>query len=135
MVLLPIPGAPSTATGSGGTPSHAATTAATSPSRPTTSGLAASPAAPRPGGDHAAGARVSLSACNTSSSSCSGLENRPAITPDSSTRARNARCRACNPGSPSSNRPGGTGTAASSSSKNTSRGSPASDAVSNSSSV
>ena len=59
----------------------------------------------------------------------------PAVTPDSSILARNARCRACNCGSVFSNIFGGIGSAAFSSSKNTSCGSPASAAVSNSSSV
>jgi hypothetical protein len=43
--LLPIPGAPSTAAGSGGTASYAVTSQLTSPSRPTRSGGAGSPSA------------------------------------------------------------------------------------------
>jgi hypothetical protein len=87
IVLLPIPGAPSTATGSGGVASHAATSAATSNSRPTRSGRTGSLAAcPATGGGSNFG-RVSCRACSNNSSSCSGLANLPAVIPESSNRA------------------------------------------------
>ena len=91
IVLLPIPGAPSTATGSGGVPSHACTSAATSSFRPDQIRRApeASPHA-RPGRVKAGPARRgSCSACSSKTSSCSGLANFATITPAFSILSRN----------------------------------------------
>ena len=99
IVLLPIPGAPSTATGPGGVRQprlhqhgDLAVPADHDPAAPEAYRPRPGPAAQRAGRD-------SCSACSSNTSSCSGLANVPAVTPQSSTLVRNVRCRACRLGS------------------------------------